>query len=143
MYYILCLFLLDFVQTHSSLLFILCILYIVFLYSLDKINVRCEVNSTGAENTTHSHTTQLSDSQQAFSNSQTVHEPIISEQTNTDNEVQKYEDEEKKGNMQTENMVSTNISQETSLIVNVEGNVSTTESDKGKISLCHNCSLCS
>lgn len=124
-------------------MFILCILYIVFLYTLDKINVRCEVNSTGAENTTHSHTTQLSDSQEAFSNSQTVHEPIISEQTNTDNEVQKYEDEEKKGNMQTENVVSTNISQETSLIVNVEENVSTTESDKGKISLCHNCSLCS
>ncbi|XP_048264467.1 mRNA export factor Gle1 isoform X2 [Bombus terrestris] len=102
----------------------------IFKSEIDKINVRCEVNSTGAENTTHSHTTQLSDSQQAFSNSQTVHEPIISEQTNTDNEVQKYEDEEKKGNMQTENMVSTNISQETSLIVNVEGNVSTTESDK-------------
>lgn len=120
----------------------MCFIY-CFLYTLDKINVQCEINSTGAENTIHSHTTQLSDSQQAFSNSQTVHEPIISEQTSTDNEVQKYEDEEKRGNVQTENMISTNISQETSLIVNVERNVSTTESDKGKISLCHNCNLCS
>ncbi|XP_071860558.1 gle1 RNA export mediator [Bombus fervidus] len=102
----------------------------IFKSEIDKTNVRCEVNSTGAENTIHSHTTQLSDSQQAFSNSQTVHEPIISEQESTDNEVQKYEDEEKRGNVQTENMISTNISQETSLIVNVERNVSTTESDK-------------
>ncbi|XP_033304180.1 nucleoporin Gle1-like isoform X2 [Bombus bifarius] len=102
----------------------------IFKSEIDKINVRCEVNSTGAENTVHSHTTPLSDSQQAFSNSQTVHEPVISEQTSTDNEVQKYEDEEKRGNVQTENMISTNISQETSLIVNVERNVSTTESDK-------------
>ncbi|XP_068976313.1 mRNA export factor Gle1 [Bombus flavifrons] len=102
----------------------------IFKSEIDKINVRCEVNSTGAKNTIHSHTTKLSDSQQTFSNSQTVHEPIISEQTSTDNEVQKYEDEEKRRNVQTENMISTNISQETSLIVNVERNVSTTESDK-------------
>ena len=81
----------------------------------------------------HSHATQLVESQE-LPNSQTVCNPVISEQINTENnEVQKYEDEEEKGNIVPENMISTNISQETP-IVNIEENISTTESDKGKIS---------
>lgn len=104
--------------------------YSVFLYNVDRINVQSEVNLTGTENMIHSHT-QLVKSQE-FPNSQTVCEPIISEQINIkNNEVQKYEEE--KGNIVPEIMISTNISQETP-IVNIEENISTAESDKGKIS---------
>lgn len=107
--------------------------YSVFLYNVDRINIQNEVNLTGAENMIHSHATQLVESQE-LPNSQTVCNPVISEQINTENnEVQKYEDEEEKGNIVPENMISTNISQETP-IVNIEENISTTESDKGKIS---------
>ena len=111
-------------------MFLLHVSYSVFLYNVDRINVQSEVNLTGTENMIHSHTTQLAESQE-LPNSQAVCEPVISEQINIENnEIQKYEE---KGNIVPEIMISTNISQE-SPIVNIEENISTAESDKGKIS---------
>lgn len=59
------------------------------------------------------------------------------------NDVQECKDEEKEQNLQTENITSSNIPQVTSPIITIKENVSTTESDKGKISLCYKYDLCS
>lgn len=109
--------------------------YFLFCF-VDRINVQCERNLIGTENTVHSHNQLPVSESQELKNNQTISETVISERINTNNSennnFQEYGDEEKQRNLQTDN-ISSDISQITSSTANIEENISKAELDKGEI----------
>lgn len=108
----------------------------MFKSEIDRINVQCERNLVGTENTVHSHTQLPVSESQELKNNQTISETVISEQiiqntanNSENNNFQEYGDEEKQRNLQTDN-ISSDISQITSSTANIEENISKTELDK-------------